>query len=119
MDCGFNKYFAVGTRLNVLVMQYDKFDMLPIKLEGHRALITALKMANYGEYRMLFSASRDMTMKVWNLNDLGSENMKYMYTFEGGHMHKINDIEFFGKYILTIGDDRRIQVWDSEFNSKR
>ena len=85
MDCEHKKYFAVGSKANILVMQYDKLDKPPIKLKGHRALITALRMVRASTSNMLFSASRDRTMKVWDLNNLGSKEMRPMHTFEGGH----------------------------------
>jgi len=86
-------------------------------------LLQSIPAHNYAVYDLLFfplhqlvvSASFDKTIKIWKWQKNRLQLMQRLERKHGGHTHvvnrlvKINDHQF-----ASVGDDRRIIVWDIE-----
>ena len=62
---------AVGTQLHIDIWSLNNPDAAPLRLPGHRSLVTALAFDPKGQY--LASAGADRTADVWNLDRLREE----------------------------------------------
>jgi WD40 repeat protein len=54
---------------------------------------------------VLFSASSDSTIKVWN-----TDNGQCLRTFKG-HIHYVSSLICFNQFLLSGGDDKTIRLW--------
>lgn len=77
-------------------------------LEGHDDCVNAIAITPNGKH--LVSASKDKTIKVWNL-ERGEEKMTLK-----GHNDPVNAVAITpdGKYLVSASDDKTLKVWDLE-----
>jgi WD40 repeat protein len=79
-------------------------------------LLLAIPAHNYGVYKLvsfdtfLISASRDKSIKVWNVNNM--EILQKLTRKEGGHSHSVNDLVIYNDKLISCGDDKRIITWE-------
>ena len=68
---------------------------------------------------LLFSSSRDRTVKMWSLNcDIKSAKswtMNLEQTIEG-HVHSVWDIDCSSHYLVAGSADKSIRVWKNSIN---
>ena len=92
-----------------------EFDLLTQqKKEGIPAHNWAIyDLAKSEELNLIATASRDKTVKIWNL-----ETNKVLKRFEGfkdkGHTHSVNALLWtsYNNWLLSAGDDKIIRVWE-------
>lgn len=79
-------------------------------LFDHKDLVTSLKFSKDGTLQ-LASASRDETIKLWNMNDDGN-----MYKTLKGHVSWINAIDWspVAPMLCSVGVNRQAFVWDTK-----
>lgn len=82
--------------------------------------VLELPAHNFGVYQILFfnngnhfcTVSRDKSIKVWNSKDCSV--VQKVERKHGGHSHAVNDMCKLNEHTLcSIGDDKRIIVWDT------
>lgn len=83
-------------------------------------LLMELPAHNYAIYSIVFNesnthlatGSRDKTIKVWN-----SSTMDVLQRIDvkiGGHSHSVNKLIWKGDALISVGDDRKIIVWEKQ-----
>ena len=84
--------------------------------------VLELPAHNFGIYKILFfndgnhfcTVSRDKSIKVWRAIDCSV--VEKIERKHGGHSHAVNDICKIDELTLcTIGDDKRVIIWDAKF----
>jgi WD40 repeat protein len=81
--------------------------------EGHDECVNAIAITPNG--KCLVSASKDKTIKVWNL-ERGTEKITLK-----GHYDCVNAIAITpnGKYLVSASSDKTLKVWDLKTKKKR
>ena len=83
------------------------------------ALVLEIPAHNFGIYKIEFfnngkhfcTASRDKSIKIWDTNDCSV--ISKLERKQGGHSHAVNDICKLKEDVLcSVGDDKRIIIWD-------
>lgn len=88
------------------LMMYQKVNEFP----AHNWAIYSLKQLPNSTY--IISASRDKTIKVWDVNTL-KPLLRIQRPKSNGHTHSVNALLPLAdnNYLISTGDDRRVKVW--------
>ena len=90
---------------------YDFFRSKSIKnIPAHHYSI--YKIVQINEH-FFASASRDKSIKIWNINDLEHPKKLDFKNFNG-HTHSVNSLLFMAKknILISCGDDKKLILWD-------
>lgn len=70
-------------------------------------------IAWHPDTKLLATASRDKTAKIWNHNDL-KHPIRLSGSVGDRHTHSVNAVKFSedGNLVVTAGDDRTLMVWE-------
>lgn len=60
--------------------------------------------------KILATASRDKTIKIWDANSL--EHLQTIDSSKSTHTHSVNRIIACGRQLVSCGDDRQIIIWE-------
>lgn len=95
---------------------------LKLKFDGHHERITDIKIQEQDGKKILYTASRDKTIKGWELvrgeaGDVLAKLSKY-YEGHGGFVTGIS-LGSNEKYLISVGADKMIRLWPSNDNEKR
>jgi WD40 repeat protein len=105
-----DQHLVVGLK-NAHLVEWDltMYQMVN-KFPAHNWAIYDLKQPEGFPY--LVSASRDKTIKVWEVSTL-KPLQRIQFPKSKGHTHSVNALLFLEEhdFIVTTGDDRRIKVW--------
>lgn len=105
-----NQHLLVGLKNAHLVewdlMMYQKVNEFP----AHNWAIYNLQQPRNTPY--VISASRDKTIKVWNIATL-KPLQRIQFPKAKGHTHSVNALlpMPINNYLISTGDDRRVKVW--------
>jgi WD40 repeat protein len=77
------------------------------RLIGH--LDKIINIYYFKEKNRLLSISRDKSLRIWDLNELFCTNVLSNY-----HSSIMYDLTMCGKDIITVGNDKKIQVFDAD-----
>ena len=106
-----NHKIAIGTE-NAVIIIFDYFDEKNIKyLYGHKKAINAMCYSNSIEN--LFSCSKDLTIKIWDL-----ETLKCIKTLFNQHTSNIYDITFCDNELISCSNDGNINIYSSTENNE-
>lgn len=118
---GVNCLACFPNKKNVLISG-GKDGYLRIWSLDSRACVLEIPAHNFGIYTVLFfnngshfcSVSRDKSIKIWNSFDCSV--IQKIERKQGGHSHAVNDVcKIDEQTLCTVGDDKRIIVWDAKF----
>ena len=98
--------------------------------DAHERLITSLKfLTNIGNLNskntrvpksiLLFSSSRDRTVKMWSLNCDNNPTQTWNICLEQtieGHVHSVWDLDCTADYLVAGSADKSIRVWKNGLN---
>ncbi len=103
-----NIFLSGGRDAHLMMHAWDKPEAIK-KIPAHNYAI--YDMLSAPEANILITASRDKSIKVWNLNDL-SFRMK-LDESAGGHKRSVNTLAWIepGRSFISGGDDREIILW--------
>jgi len=90
---------------------------LKFKFSAHQDRITDMKEAKEGEESILYTSSRDKTIKAWKFvrNEQGELSSRLCNVYKG-HNWFINGIEVVGngEYVISVGEDKMIKMWSGK-----
>ena len=77
---------------------------------GHNYAVYSFTFS--GDGRLMASASRDKTIKIWEM-----ESMEFLLRLDkekyDGHKNSVNKVLWTGNHLISAGDDRILIVWNS------
>ena len=102
--------FTGGKDAHVRLWNFNTGEMLK-SIPAHNYVIYELIALNHG--KTLVSASRDKTIKIWNLDSLSF--LQKLDRKVAGHKHSVNCLTKLDESTFASGsDDKQLVIWDGE-----
>ncbi|OAG31096.1 guanine nucleotide-binding protein subunit beta-2-like 1 protein [Nematocida displodere] len=87
---------------------------LQLQFNGHTSKVTDIKICNINDTPILYTASRDKTVKGWEfVKDQTGETVAKAcrrYTGHGGFVNAF-EVSRDGEYLVSVGEDKMIRRW--------
>ena len=80
------------------------------RMTGHTDVVNAIKINENNTH--LMSASRDRTIRVWNITNLECEAILL------GHSHAINSLSILGDNLFSCSSDQSLRIWNLQTKSQ-
>ncbi len=85
-----------------------------LEIPAHNFGIYAIEFLNNGKH--FCTVSRDKSIKIWNAKDCSV--LTKLERKQGGHSHAVNAVTKLKEDVIcSVGDDKRIIIWDINFES--
>ncbi|MBE9228820.1 hypothetical protein IQ264_25750 [Phormidium sp. LEGE 05292] len=117
------KWLAVGAGDRNVYLYHlyplDKITQPPCPLKGHKDEVRAVAFSS--DSTRLASASKDQTIRVWNLENLETDSPPETEEILSGHYYGVGSVAFDpqnSQRLISCGWDRTIRIWDLQTEPK-